>query len=121
MSWKTTLARFDRGQPRDHFSRGSSVESTHWKVLHRPPELAAVTGQVESWYGIGPVILPSEGIPVDRRGGRIARLSGMGFLDSRCVRIVTSHNLFACAKSCGGERVRLSSALFPYWQLRKSD
>jgi hypothetical protein len=35
----------------DHFSRGSNVESTYWKVLHRPSELARITGQV----------IPSEG------------------------------------------------------------
>jgi len=31
----------------DEFFRGSIVESTHWMVLHRPVELAAVTGEVD--------------------------------------------------------------------------
>jgi hypothetical protein len=35
---------FDRDSQTDHFSRGSIVESTHWVVLHRPVELAALTG-----------------------------------------------------------------------------
>jgi len=30
----------------DHFSQGSIVESTHWMVLHRPVELAALIVQV---------------------------------------------------------------------------
>jgi hypothetical protein len=32
----------------DRFSRGSIVESNHWAVLHRPVELARITGQVRS-------------------------------------------------------------------------
>jgi hypothetical protein len=35
----------------DHFFWGSFVESPHWMVLHRPVELAAVTGQVKSQFG----------------------------------------------------------------------
>jgi hypothetical protein len=31
----------------DRFSRGSIVESTHWMVLHRPVELAALIGHVD--------------------------------------------------------------------------
>ena len=30
----------------DHISQGIIVKSTHWMVLHRPVELAAVTGEV---------------------------------------------------------------------------
>jgi hypothetical protein len=33
----------------DRFSQGRIVESTHWMVLHRPVELAALTGQVKCW------------------------------------------------------------------------
>jgi hypothetical protein len=32
----------------DEFFRGSILESTHWMVLRRPSEPAAVTGQVKS-------------------------------------------------------------------------
>jgi hypothetical protein len=38
----------------DHFSRGSIVESTHWKVLHRPVELAAYTNSMAGMFGHEP-------------------------------------------------------------------
>jgi len=37
---------FGQVEPNRWFSRASIVESTHWLVLHRPVELAAVTGQL---------------------------------------------------------------------------
>src|SRR5271155_4246089 len=38
---------FSRAQPNGWFSRASIVESMHWMVLHRPVELAALTGHVK--------------------------------------------------------------------------
>jgi hypothetical protein len=42
---------FDRVQPNRWFSRGSIAESKHWMLLHRPVELAAVTGEVKLEQG----------------------------------------------------------------------
>jgi hypothetical protein len=42
----------------DHFSRGSIVESTHWMVLHRPAEPAALIVEVESNATCEEFILP---------------------------------------------------------------
>ena len=40
---------FDRVQPNKWLSRGRIVESMHWKVLHRPVELAAVIRRFQCW------------------------------------------------------------------------
>jgi hypothetical protein len=42
---------FDRVQT-DRFSRGSIVESTPWMVLHRPVELARITGNLGTGTGL---------------------------------------------------------------------
>jgi hypothetical protein len=42
----------------DRFSRGSIVESTHWMVLRRPSEPAAVTGQIDRLAHVGPFLSP---------------------------------------------------------------
>src|SRR5271167_3696140 len=39
---------FDSVQPNRWLSRGSSVESMRWMVLHRPVEPASVTGHLKS-------------------------------------------------------------------------
>src|ERR1700685_3915416 len=40
----------DRVQPNRWFSPASIVESMHWRVLHRPVELAASIGQLRKWF-----------------------------------------------------------------------
>jgi len=45
--------RIDRVQPNRQLTCGSIVESTHWRVLRRPSEPAAVTGKVGTGTRVG--------------------------------------------------------------------
>src|ERR1700722_15672977 len=54
-SRNVALVGFDGNSQTDRFFKGSIGGSTDWMVLHRPVELARITGQVPHWNFTCPV------------------------------------------------------------------